>query len=145
MVVSGVTMQVLAVLLGCVTAVDTNPDDLHARLYLASAWMSPCIPGGGLPGNSGLARHAEAEFQQVLRLDGNNKTALASLAALSYQESQGIPDQDAKFRKLGMETGCSQKEAAEVRCSRRRVRTALRNHSDNLLRTLVDCRATGGS
>lgn len=81
-------------------AVDANPDNANARLYLATSWMSRYIPGGSLPGNSDFARRAEAEFQEVLRLDPNNKTALASLASLSYQEGQAIRDQDEKSRKL---------------------------------------------
>jgi TonB family protein len=47
-----------------------------------------------------LARRAEAEFQEVLRLDPNNKTALASLASLSYQQAHGMTDFAQRLPKL---------------------------------------------
>jgi TonB family protein len=81
-------------------ALDLNPSDVTARLYLATAWMSQYIPGAESPENLGLAGKAEAELNKVLQLEPNNTTALESLASLMYLRAQAIPDQDQKFRKL---------------------------------------------
>jgi TonB family protein len=81
-------------------AVNLNPSDLTARLYLATAWMSQYIPGAESPDNLEIAQKAEAEFNHVLQVEPNNVTALASVASLAYQRAQGMPDLDTKLRKL---------------------------------------------
>ena len=43
---------------------------------------------------------AQIEFMKVLEKHPNDPTALASLASLAYQQAQGIPDLDAKYKKL---------------------------------------------
>src|SRR5690242_17915308 len=53
-------------------AVDLNPNDVTAHLYLATSYMSQYIPGAESPENLDLARRAEAEFQLVLRLEPND-------------------------------------------------------------------------
>src|SRR5215472_2920959 len=60
-------------------AVELNPNDVTAHLYLATAWMSQYIPGAESPENLGVARKAEDEFNLVLGLEPYNKVALASL------------------------------------------------------------------
>jgi tetratricopeptide (TPR) repeat protein len=47
-----------------------------------------------------LAKEAKEEFQKVLEKNPNDTTALASLASLSYQQAQGMPDLEAKLKKL---------------------------------------------
>jgi TonB family protein len=81
-------------------AVDLNPGDVTARLYLATALMSQYIPGAESPENLDLAAKAETEFRRVLDLKPNDTTALASLASLMYQQAQGMPDPENKMRKL---------------------------------------------
>jgi len=81
-------------------AVDQNPTDTVARVYLATALMSQYIPGADTPDNLALARQAEEQFTRVLDVEPANTTALSSLAALSYQEAQAITDQQQKVRKL---------------------------------------------
>ncbi|HTS51303.1 MAG TPA: tetratricopeptide repeat protein [Bryobacteraceae bacterium] len=81
-------------------AVDLNPSDVTARLYLGTTLMSQYVPGAQSPENSEFARRAEAEFQEVLRLEPTDETALASLAALNYQEAQGMTDSTQKSAKL---------------------------------------------
>lgn len=81
-------------------AVDLNPSDVNARLYLATALMSQIVPGATSPENTAVAQRAEAEFQEVLRLDPNDKTALASLASLSYQQAQRLTDLAQRLPKL---------------------------------------------
>ena len=82
------------------TAVQLDPSNVNGRLYLATAYMTQYIPGAESPENLQLADAAKKEFLQVLKDNPNDKTALASLASLSYQQAQGIPKLDDKFKKL---------------------------------------------
>ncbi len=70
---------------------DTNP---NARLYLATAYMTQWIPGAESPENRALAEGARKEFMTVLGKDPNDKTALASLASLSYNEATALSPED---------------------------------------------------
>lgn len=81
-------------------AVALDPSNQNGRLYLATAYMTQYIPGAESPENLQLAKSAKEEFMKVLANDANDKTALASLASLSYQQAQGMPDLDAKLKKL---------------------------------------------
>ena len=81
-------------------AVSADPNGINGRLYLGTALMTQYIPGSSTPGNQALAMEAEAEFKNVLGLDPQNKTALASIASLIYQEAQAMPDLAAKQAKL---------------------------------------------
>src|SRR5713226_150609 len=81
-------------------SVALDPSNLNGRLYLAMAYMTQYIPGAESPENLQLARQAKQEFMGVLERDPNDKTALASLASLSYQQAQGMPDLEAKLKKL---------------------------------------------
>lgn len=82
------------------TAVQLDPDNTMPRLYLATAYMSQYIPGAESPENMQLAKEAKEEFQKVLEKNQSDSTALASLASLSYQQAQGMPDLDQKLKKL---------------------------------------------
>jgi tetratricopeptide (TPR) repeat protein len=82
------------------TAVNLDPANLNGRLYLATAYMTQYIPGAESPENLQLAKQAKEEFLKVLERDPNDKTALASLASLSYQQAQGMPDLEQKLKKL---------------------------------------------
>jgi len=82
------------------TAVNLDPSNLNGRLYLATAYMTQYIPGAESPENLQLAKQAKEEFLKVLERDPNDKTALASLASLSYQQAQGMPDLEQKLKKL---------------------------------------------
>jgi len=81
-------------------AVQLDPDNTMPRLYLATAYMSQYIPGAESPENMQLAKQAKEEFQKVLEKNPSDTTALASLASLSYQQAQGLPDLDQKLKKL---------------------------------------------
>ena len=81
-------------------AVALDPTNVNGRLYLATAYMSQYIPGADSEDNLKVARQAKEEFEKVLQNDANDKTALASLASLSYQQAQGMPDLDQKLKKL---------------------------------------------
>jgi len=81
-------------------AVDLEPNNVAARLYLATALMSQYIPGAQSLENLEFAQKAEAEFRRVLDAEPNNTTALASVASLMYQQAGGMPDPNEKFAKL---------------------------------------------
>jgi tetratricopeptide (TPR) repeat protein len=81
-------------------AVQLDPDNTMPRLYLATAYMSQYIPGAVSPENVQLAKQAKDEFSKVLEKNPNDTTALASLASLSYQQAQSMPDLDQKLKKL---------------------------------------------
>lgn len=81
-------------------AVALDPKNVTGRLYLATAYMSQYIPGAESPDNLQLAKQAKEEFLKVLEDHPNDQTALASLASLSYQQAQGMPDLEAKLKKL---------------------------------------------
>ena len=82
------------------TAVALDPNNTNGRLYLATAYMSQYIPGAESPENLQLAKQAKEEFMKVLETKSNDTTALASLASLSYQQAQGMPDLEGKLKKL---------------------------------------------
>jgi tetratricopeptide (TPR) repeat protein len=82
------------------TAAALDPDNAVPRLYLATAYMSQYIPGAESPENLQLAKQAKDEFSKVLEKNPSDTTALASLASLSYQQAQGMPDLDQKIKKL---------------------------------------------
>jgi len=81
-------------------AVALDGSNVNGRLYLATAYMSQYIPGAESPENLQLAKQAKEEFSKVLETHPNDTTALASLASLCYQQAQGMPDLDAKIKKL---------------------------------------------
>ena len=81
-------------------AVDLDPSNPNALLYLATSFFVQYIPGASSPENLAYAENAGKEFQAVLEIDPNNKTAIQYLASLAYQESAGISDPDGKDRQL---------------------------------------------
>jgi tetratricopeptide (TPR) repeat protein len=81
-------------------AVALDSTNVNGRLYLATAYMSQYIPGAESPENLQLAKQAKEEFSKVLESHPKDTTALASLASLCYQQAQGMPDLDAKIKKL---------------------------------------------
>lgn len=80
-------------------AINLDPSNPNARLYLATAYMSQWIPGADSPENKQLADAARKEFTEVLSKDPKDKNALASLAFLAYNEATNLPP-DQKVKKL---------------------------------------------
>jgi tetratricopeptide (TPR) repeat protein len=66
------------------TAVDLDPTLLNARLYLATAYAQQYIPGGDSPENIKVGDQAIEAFEDVLKMDPNNVTAIASIAQIYY-------------------------------------------------------------
>ena len=65
-------------------AVALDPTLLNARLYLATAYVQQYIPGGESPDNLKIAQQAIDAFDDVLKMDPNNTTAIASVAQIYY-------------------------------------------------------------
>ena len=81
-------------------AVNLDPGNPNAHLYLATSFFVQYIPGASSPENLAYADNAEKEFKGVLELDPDNKTAVQYLASLAYQEAAAISDSDGKNRQL---------------------------------------------
>ena len=58
---------------------------LNARLYLATAYASPYIPGAPSEQNQRLARLAVADYKGVLALEPENLSAIDAIGALLFQ------------------------------------------------------------
>ena len=80
-------------------AIQLDPNNPNARLYLATAYMTQWIPGAESPENKQLADAAKQEFLTVLQKDPKDKIALASLASLSYNQAGSLQG-DEKLKKL---------------------------------------------
>src|ERR1700690_1116372 len=80
-------------------AVDLDPTNPNAGVYLATAYMMQWIPGADSAENKQFASKAKEEFNKVLAKDPNNSVALASLASLAFNEADPLP-LDQKMAKL---------------------------------------------
>jgi tetratricopeptide (TPR) repeat protein len=65
-------------------AVSLDPSLLNARLYLATAYAAQYVPGGDSADNKQIAKQAIDAFQDVLRIDPGNTTALSFIAQIYY-------------------------------------------------------------
>jgi tetratricopeptide (TPR) repeat protein len=100
-------------------AIKLDPSNSTPRLYLATAYMVQWIPGAESPENLEFAKKAKDEFQTVLDKDPNDKTALASLAMLAFNQAQSLPleaklkmfDESAKWQHRRIEVDPKEKEA----------------------------------
>ncbi len=65
-------------------AVQLDPSLINARLYLATAYAQQYAPGGESPENIKIGQQAIDAFEDVLKLDPKNTTALASIGQIYY-------------------------------------------------------------
>jgi len=72
-------------------AINLDPENPNARVYLATAYMMQWIPGAVSPENIQFASKAKEEFGKVLEKDASNGVALASLASLAFNEADPLP------------------------------------------------------
>jgi Tetratricopeptide repeat len=72
-------------------AIRLDPENPNAKLYLATAYMVQWIPGADSPENNELAKAARDQFTEVYKKDPKDKTSIASLASLAFQEGKSIP------------------------------------------------------
>jgi len=100
-------------------AIQLDPQNPTPRLYLATAYMVQWIPGAESPENLEFARKAKEEFTKVIEKDPNEKTALAYLATLAFNQGLSLPleeklkmfDEAAKWQKRRIEVDPKEKEA----------------------------------
>lgn len=84
-------------------AVQLDPTLITARLYLATAYAQQYIPGGESPDNVKLAEQAIDAFQDVLKMDATNHTAIASIAQLYYSMKKFDKAKEYQRRRLQVE------------------------------------------
>ena len=65
-------------------AVTLDPNLINARLYLAMSYFQQYVPGGESDENVKMAKQAIKAFEDVLKMDANNSTALATIALIYY-------------------------------------------------------------
>jgi len=79
-------------------AMQLDPTNKNAQLYLATSYMTQWIPGAESEENTRMYETAQKEFQKVLDKDPSNSIALSSMAFLTYSSaSNGTPEQKEKF------------------------------------------------
>ncbi len=84
-------------------AVALDPTLLNARLYLATAYAQQYVPGGDSPDNTKIAQQAIEAFQDVLKMDPANTTALASIAQIYYNMKDFDKAKDFQQQRLKLE------------------------------------------
>lgn len=85
------------------SAVEADPDLLNARLYLATAYAQQYIPGGESPDNIKIGVLAIQAFEDVLKRDPQNTTALASIAQIYYNMKKFDTAKEYQRRRLQLE------------------------------------------
>ena len=77
-------------------AVQSDPTNQNAELYLATSYMIQWVPGADSADNKKNYDMAKQTFNEVLKKDPSNSLALASLASMAYNSaSTGTPEQKA--------------------------------------------------
>lgn len=90
------------------TAVTLDPALLNARLYLATAYAQQYIPGGETKENIKLANQAISSFEEALKMDPNNMTAIASIAQIYYNMNNFDKAKEYQRRRLQIEPNNSE-------------------------------------
>jgi tetratricopeptide (TPR) repeat protein len=84
-------------------AVRLDPTLLNARLYLATAYAQQYVPGGESDDNLKIAQQAIDAFQDVLKMDPNNTTAIASIGQIYYNMKKFDLAKDYNQRRIKIE------------------------------------------
>jgi len=99
-------------------AIQLDPANPTPRMYLATSYMVQWIPGAESPENLEYARKAKEEFLKVLDKDPNEKTALAYLATLAFNQALSLGGEEkmkmfeaAKWQHRRLEVDPKEKEA----------------------------------
>jgi tetratricopeptide (TPR) repeat protein len=75
-------------------AVELDPDNQNAQLYLATSYYIQWVPGAENPDNLKNHDMAAQVFNSVLKKEPNNPLALAMMASMAYNAAgAGTPDQ----------------------------------------------------
>ena len=84
-------------------AVAFDPKLISARLYLAMSYFQQYVPGGESDENTKMAKQAIAAFEDVLKMDPNNGTALATIALIYYNMKDFDKAKEYQKRRLEVE------------------------------------------
>jgi len=84
-------------------AVRLDPSLLNARLYLATAYAAQYVPGGDSPDNKQLAQEAIDAFQDVLKIDPSNTTAMSFIAQIYYGMKKFDQAKEYNLRRIKVE------------------------------------------
>ena len=84
-------------------AVVLDPTLINARLYLAMSYFQQYVPGGESEENTKMAKQAIAKFEDVLKMDPNNSTALATIALIYYNLKDFDKAKEYQKRRLEVE------------------------------------------
>lgn len=84
-------------------AVVYDPSLLNARLYLATAYAQLYVPGGESPDNLKVAQQAIDAFQDVLKMDPNNTSALGNIAQIYYYQKKFDKAKDVQLQLVKIE------------------------------------------
>lgn len=74
-------------------AVQLDPSNQNAQLYLATSYMIQWVPGADSPDNLKNYNAAKQEFNNVLHKDPTNSLALASMASMAYENATSGTDE----------------------------------------------------
>jgi tetratricopeptide (TPR) repeat protein len=85
------------------SAIQLDPTLINARLYLATAYAQQYVPGGDSPENAKTGQQAIDAFENVLKLDAKNTTALASIGQIYYQMKDFDKAKDYQRQRLQFE------------------------------------------
>lgn len=85
------------------TAVSLDPSLLNARLYLATAYAQQYVPGGESPENIKVGEQAINAFDEVLKMDPKNTSALASIAQIYYNMKKFDKAKEYQERRMQVE------------------------------------------
>lgn len=85
------------------SAVQLDPTLINARLYLATAYAQQYAPGGDSPENIKIGQQAIDAFEDVLKLDSKNTTALASIGQIYYNMKDFDKAKDFQRQRISLE------------------------------------------
>ncbi len=77
-------------------AVELDPTNKNARLYLATSYMIQWVPGADSPDNKKNYDMAQQTFNEVLKDDPTNSLALASMASMAFNSASAGTDEQKK-------------------------------------------------
>lgn len=81
-------------------AVQLDPTNQNAMLYLATSYMTQWVPGAQSADNKKNLEMAQQTFQKILDKDPDNSLALASMASMSFNIATAKPNDQEKAAAL---------------------------------------------
>jgi len=85
------------------SAIQLDPGLINARLYLATAYAQQYVPGGDSAENIKTGQQAIGAFEDVLKLDSKNTTAMASIGQIYYNMKDFDKAKDFQRQRLQVE------------------------------------------